>query len=661
MTSVSQDGPLRIGETFLGKYEIRKFIGRGGFARVYHGINHFMGSHVAIKVIWRPGGVDKDAQRRGQAEAQILNQLRHENIVQIIDAGMTDGLLYIVMELLDGRSLRELLLEHRRLSVEEVLALAAQIAGGVHAAHEIGVIHRDLKPENVYVRADNRVKVLDFGIAKLSGGASWTTQKGMAHGTAFYMSPEQIQDLPLTPASDMYSLGIIMYEALIGHHPIRALLPSASPNIWAVAHIVINKELPLLDAVDPRVPHAVAAVVKRAIHKEPKSRFGSMKEFAAALRECRTVWLAFAEAHGVPITDRDLSQPSSETGRVRASSASSRQPSAEADAHDTEPFSRPLFLGAISSGTLDPRRAPAESSPAPDGREALSPAAPDDDLTPTNRFRLPSSVAHLVPNDREPTDSAREDSHKQNHGPRHAPARSQPKSAVPAIQINAAAQRLASSFEPPTPTHRATPALGATAAPLGPMAIPGVRAIGPAQVLLASVAVGLALAAGILYLRPLPLTPSATPARAATSTITMVPANDVPLPTTPVSDNAAPAPPYVSEPATPAPIAHADAEPHDARLQDVQSLAPLVPNAVAPEAAPVGSTRTKDISSPRARAPKVVVRSPSKSKPIDPVDARMQQLARDLAATEAPHSSSNKGTTKRQPAPPETGFFPPLD
>lgn len=360
MTPVSQDGPLRIGETFLGKYEIRKLIGRGGYARVYHAINHFLGSHVAIKVIWRDGGVDNEVLRRGQAEAQILNQLLHENVVRVIDAGKEGELLYIIMELLDGRSLRHVLLEYRRLAVEELLALAALVAEGVHAAHRIGVIHRDLKPENVYVLPSNGIKVLDFGIAKITGAASWTTQKGMAHGTPFYMSPEHMQAMPVGSTNDMYSLGIIMYEALIGHHPIRAQL-SPSPNPLEVAHVVMHNELPMLDAIDPRIPPAVAALVARAINRNPKARFSSMKEFASAILDCRATWLAFAHAHGVPIMDRDLSQPSSETGRIRAEVANVRPSSANANANanaqDTEPFSRPLFLGAISSSTLEQRPA----------------------------------------------------------------------------------------------------------------------------------------------------------------------------------------------------------------------------------------------------------------------------------------------------------------
>jgi serine/threonine protein kinase len=675
MTSVSQDGPLRVGEQFLGKYEIRSLIGRGGFARVYHAINHFMGAHVAIKVLWREGGVDKDVLRRGQAEAQILNQLRHENVVQIIDAGIEGGHLYLVMELLDGRSLREILLEHRRLTIDEVLELSAQVADGVQAAHAIDVIHRDLKPENIYVRARNRVKVLDFGIAKLSGGASWTTQKGMAHGTAFYMSPEQMQVLPLGPANDMYSLGIIMYEALIGHQPIRALL-DASPNVWAVAHVVIHKELPMLDAVDPRIPHGVAALVKRAIDKDPKARFGSMKEFADAIRECRAAWLAFAKEHGVPRLDRDLSQPATETGRLRAAAATVLPGAANADQHDTVPISRPLFLGAVSSGTLE-QRAPGVESPFEPAQTDEFEAAPDenadeDDLRTNPLNPLPSSGA---PNHAHAAAATSDlnDSRKEHYGPRLAPPKSEPKAAPAPIQINSNPQPSVNESHitqrPSTPApkraNQVTPAPVETPVPFGPAAIPGVRAIGALEVLGLSVVVGLGLAAAILYLR------RATPARAssenavdvasvaptaekpptATHTATTIAhQDDVPV-TAPTPSDALPASARTSEERAPG------VSTEQAPLQRPGSLTPPATADALLGAAQGVSAQTQ----PRLTARKPTSKSSSKGKPTDDVDARMRQLQQDLAAEEASHTSTAKGASKPRASTPNRDFFPPLE
>jgi serine/threonine protein kinase len=304
---MAHDGPLEIGALFLGKYEVLALIGRGGHACVYHAVNSFMGRHVAIKVLHRPGGIDRDALRRGQAEAQILNRLRHPNIVEVSDAGLTeDGLLYIVMELLEGRSLREVLNQHGSLDVHEVLALATEIAEGLHAAHVTGAIHRDLKPENVFVTRKDGIKILDFGIAKVADAAAWTTDKDVAHGTALYMSPEQLQLAKLTPRSDIYALGVVMYEALLGRHPVPMQIDSPNPTVWEISRAVLTREPPMLDELDARIPRNVAALVNRAMAKQPEQRFDTMATVAQALRECRSAWRAYAEVHGITVTSRDL-------------------------------------------------------------------------------------------------------------------------------------------------------------------------------------------------------------------------------------------------------------------------------------------------------------------------------------------------------------------
>ncbi len=310
MSQRAAQGPLSAGDTFLSKYEIKDLIGQGGHACVYHAINTFMGREVAIKVLHRPGGIDRESLRRGQAEAQLLNRLRHHNIVEVIDAGMTEtGLLYIVMELLRGRSLRDVLNEHGALSVEEVLDLAAQAADGVHSAHITGAIHRDLKPENLFVTRDQGLKILDFGIAKVADATNWTTDKDVAHGTVLYMSPEQLQLHKLTPRSDIYALGVIMYEALLGRHPISELTDAPHPSMWEISRAVLSVETPLLDEVDARVPRNVALLVSRAMAKAPEQRFSSMEEFARAIRECAAAWAAYAHVHGLDVGVRELATP----------------------------------------------------------------------------------------------------------------------------------------------------------------------------------------------------------------------------------------------------------------------------------------------------------------------------------------------------------------
>jgi eukaryotic-like serine/threonine-protein kinase len=189
---LEQAGPLRIGARFLEKYQIRGQIGRGGQAWVYHGQHIFTAREVAIKIVHSARGMTHEMLERGKAEARALGRLDHPNIVVMHDAGVTDdGSFYIVMELLRGRSLRSALAAHGRFTIEEVLHLAIQAADGVQVAHESELIHRDLTPDNIYLTGGNRVKVLDFGIAKVLNEIGFTTHKDIVMGSILYMSPEQ--------------------------------------------------------------------------------------------------------------------------------------------------------------------------------------------------------------------------------------------------------------------------------------------------------------------------------------------------------------------------------------------------------------------------------------------------------------------------------------
>ncbi|MGE5784620.1 MAG: serine/threonine-protein kinase, partial [Myxococcales bacterium] len=214
-------GPLKLGSR-LRKYEIRQLIGQGGYASVYRARDTILKRDVAIKVIHRIGGVTDDMLRRGQAEAVFLNKTRHPGIVEVYDADVTDGgLFYIVMELLVGRSLHDVLHEHRRLAVEEALSLVVQVADAVNAAHQLGAIHRDLKPENIFVLSGNTTKILDFGIAKfVNDVGAKTTAKDALQGSVLYMSPEHVQGIKVGTRTDIYALGIILYRALLGEHPV---------------------------------------------------------------------------------------------------------------------------------------------------------------------------------------------------------------------------------------------------------------------------------------------------------------------------------------------------------------------------------------------------------------------------------------------------------
>lgn len=334
-----EQGPFAPGEQFQ-KFQIRRLLGRGGHAYVYHGYDQFLDRHIALKVIPDPIERGRDLQRRAQLEARVLCKLQHPNLVHVYDAGTIDGeLVYLVMELLEGRTLRDVFREHRVLTVPEVLRLGAQIADGVQAAHEMNAIHRDLKPENVFVQQGNAIKVLDFGIAKLLGASSQTTQKDLLHGTMLYMSPEHLQGLGVTPRSDIYALGTILYEALAGGPP--CLLGVTDPTIRELAWIQISRVPTPLDQLVSGVPHYVARGIQRMLAKAPADRYASMAEVAELFRSY--LLRLEAENPGVNLASRDLWRPA---------------PSAGGDL-DTLAQTRPPF-------TIPP----GEASPAAEAREA---------------------------------------------------------------------------------------------------------------------------------------------------------------------------------------------------------------------------------------------------------------------------------------------------
>ncbi len=277
--------PFAPGHRFV-KYDIRGLLGMGGHAHVYDAHDPFLDRAVAVKIIAAPKGSRQNLAKRAQSEARVLVRIDHPNVVKVYDAGATDdGLVYLVMEKLEGRTLREVYQSVGQLTVVEILEIAQQICQGVHAAHEAGVIHRDLKPENVYVQADNRVKVLDFGISKVMGyGAHDTTQRHVLHGTVLYMSPEHLQGYGVTRKSDVFALGTLLYEGLYMHPTL--LWPEArnSKDVREVIRVQLSETPPMLHEIDPRIFRHVARFVQRAILKAAEQRYESMADMLEAAR-----------------------------------------------------------------------------------------------------------------------------------------------------------------------------------------------------------------------------------------------------------------------------------------------------------------------------------------------------------------------------------------
>ena len=283
-------GDPLIGKTLNEKYRIEERLGIGGMGTVYRGRHVLIDRPVAIKILNQRFVEDDAARTRFEREAKAAGRLQHVNAVSVTDFGETsEGYVYIVMELLEGRTLREVVAKEAPLEIARAVSIMLQTAAAVAAAHEAGVIHRDLKPANIFVtqRSDVPavVKVLDFGIAKLAVETledeepKNLTQVGAMIGTPRYMSPEQCSGLPLTPASDVYSLGVIFYEMLTGSVPFSG----SSPLAIAVKHSTHLPRPPR--EIVMSIPQDLEWLVLRALEKRPEDRPANASEFRSELFE----------------------------------------------------------------------------------------------------------------------------------------------------------------------------------------------------------------------------------------------------------------------------------------------------------------------------------------------------------------------------------------
>jgi eukaryotic-like serine/threonine-protein kinase len=270
--------------TKLGPYEIVSLLGAGGMGEVYRARDSRLRRDVAIKVLPQALSLDADRMRRFEQEALATAALNHPNILAVFDIGTSDGSPYVVSELLEGETLRERL-RSGAIAVRKTLDCGLQIAHGLAAAHEKGIIHRDLKPENLFLTKDGRVKILDFGLAKLTqpdpgsnpSMATVThgaTEAGVVMGTAGYMSPEQVRGMALDPRSDIFSFGAILYEMLTGKRAFHGDTPADTMSS------ILKEDPPELNETNRNVSPALERIVQHCLEKNPESRFHSASDIA---------------------------------------------------------------------------------------------------------------------------------------------------------------------------------------------------------------------------------------------------------------------------------------------------------------------------------------------------------------------------------------------
>jgi serine/threonine protein kinase len=267
-----------VGELISGRYELEELVGTGGMSSVYRAYDKLLERHVALKVLHERYTTDGDYVERFRREARSVAQLSHPNIVTVIDRGEQDGRQFIVFEYCDGENLKVLLEREGPLPEREAVEIVLQVARALGFAHEHGIVHRDVKPQNVLLNGGGETKVTDFGIARSQEVHGGLTQTGTVMGTSDYISPEQARGGRVTPESDVYSLGAVLYELLTGE------VPFPGDNFVAIALRHINEPVPSVRAKRPDVSPRLDAAVRRAMAKDPRDRFGSMDELCSELK-----------------------------------------------------------------------------------------------------------------------------------------------------------------------------------------------------------------------------------------------------------------------------------------------------------------------------------------------------------------------------------------
>lgn len=268
------------GMVFAERYKLEDFIGQGGMSLVYRAVDIRTGHSVAVKILKSEYNSDKEFLERFQREAQAVSLMSHHNLVNLLDVGVEGEYRYLVLEYVNGNTLKDIIRQKGRLNYQTAIQITVRILSALQHAHDNGIIHRDIKPQNVLIHADGHVKVSDFGIARMTN--AFTISKGdTVVGSVHYSSPEQATGSVVEATSDIYSTGVVMYEMLTGRVPFVGDTPVA-----VTMQHVQDPPPPITDFA-PETPPAVVAVVMKALEKNPKNRFQSAREMADALMKAK--------------------------------------------------------------------------------------------------------------------------------------------------------------------------------------------------------------------------------------------------------------------------------------------------------------------------------------------------------------------------------------
>src|SRR4051794_19205092 len=278
-----------VGQVLADRYELEELVGTGGMSSVFRAHDRLLDRKVALKVLHEQYSDDEEYVERFRREARAVAALSHPNIVTVIDRGEHDGRQFIVFEYVDGDNLKTVIQRSGPFPVPSALELTIQVARALSFAHQSGLVHRDVKPQNVLLNGDGRAKVTDFGIARSLDVQHGMTQTGTVLGTSDYIAPEQAQGQRVDEHTDVYSLGVVMYELLTSE------VPFPGENFVAVAMRHINEPPPAIRDKRPDVPPRVEAAIQKAMAKDPADRFPTMAEFCQELEAC----LAELQATGV--------------------------------------------------------------------------------------------------------------------------------------------------------------------------------------------------------------------------------------------------------------------------------------------------------------------------------------------------------------------------